>query len=671
MNFFAAQDRAKRATVILVFLYLVSIVAVVVFTDVAIAGAIALYTGSRSIASQVSYSSLFDLLFPWIGIIVTLIVVIATLMKAAEIRGGGSIFGAMLGGRFIDEHPTDAAEARLKNVVEEMAIAAGVKAPSICVLDNEPCINAFAAGMNNRDPVIGVTSGCLTYLSRDELQAIVAHEFSHILNNDTTLNSRAYALLFGLLAISVVGSQLAAFSIASDDDRDGRVAGILIIIGFLMMLVGWIGGLAGRMVRAAIVRQREYLADAASVQYTRNADSVASALYKMGTHGSHLIHSTGEEAEHYLFGSGSCSSWGKFALTRTHPKTASRINAVRPGYQASGPDAIPVSKINDDDEDLAAEIYQSIEVLDPGDSSTDTDSKRTGLPQTMSGLGAPVAPIVAGAALSDSADPPAEAGAPIRETFSPPKPPDRVVKEIPAGLLDASSNSQSAAAVCFAIASIDIAPDKYAGALSSFADADMTNHVNTARPAIKALPLQYRMALLDILIPTLEMLLDDKQAALYGAIKALLTLTPQPDMIVMAVIWRLCRYLGCDPPAGPKASSWTQGAGHVSVLLASIIRAQHGSGILGHTAYDAAVHSFAALGPLPPMPPPEEVRSSNIQTALMVLSAASSATRDAVVSAVARFMDQEQIGEPLADFILRMICDAADRNIPENLERWV
>jgi len=684
MNFFAAEDRAKRATVVLVVLYLASVTVVVAAADTAFAGIVAAFTcimreapshSPRQIVTVIysnppnyeyrfmgrntaaSFDAVFRDSLPWPGVALLLVVIIATAMKVDELRGGGTTFCGMLAGRMLSDKPTDPREAQLKNVVEEMAVATGVKPPQVCVLDNEPGINSFAAGTNNMDPVIGVTAGCLKHLTRDELQAIVAHEFSHILHNDTTLNTRAYAMLFGLMAISIMGANVAGISVSREGrPNQARNATLFLVIGLALYVIGWIGGLAGRMVRAAIVREREFLADASAVQYTRNADSVASALYKMATIGSHLLHSTGEEVEHFFFGAASAGAWGRFAITRAHPRAPARINAIKPGYQPSDRDATPVSKL---DEDSASESTDYQKEM--------TDTVSTTYPDLMN---APAVDAIAEPVSAQPGDPPSPPP-PVGTEFRPPKPPEDVLAKIPENLRTSAGDAESAAAVCFALAAADLAPDKWACVISSFADDDTANQVNAALPDIKALPFGQRMALLDIVVPALQTLPDDEQTALDDAVKAILGLTAQPDMIAMAVVWRLSRYLGSDPPSGPVATSWTEGAGHVAVLLASIVRSQYGAGVLGHNAYDAAAHSLASLGPLPPMPPPEEVRPANVQTALMVLAAASPATREAVVSAAGRVIEQEQIPEDLADFVLRLICDAADQNIPDVFDRWV
>ncbi|MDR3707459.1 MAG: M48 family metalloprotease [Capsulimonadaceae bacterium] len=687
MNFFVAEDRARRATVLLVCLYVLAIAAVVLSINAAFAYVAYFYESARPTAS---FDAEFSFLFPYVSVIVTLIILIGTASKANELRGGGTVLASMLGGRFLSDSPQDAAEARLKNVVEEMALAAGVKTPSICVLDEEPGINAFAAGTNNQDPVIGVTKGCLTLLTRDELQGIVGHEFSHILHNDTVLNVRAYAVIFGLLAISVIGSNLfeAAWYAEDRSSRQGGGAAIFAVIGGILLAAGWLGGVAGRMVRAAIVRQREFLADASAVQYTRNADSVASALYKMASYGSHLRHSTGEEAEHYLFGPGAGSAWGRFGLTRTHPKTVARIKAIRPGFEPSGSHDTPVEKLADDDEGFGTIVPPTVAVEDDLTAAVATVIQRDPHSPLAAEL-ASVIPLAAAVADQDVAKASVNAKSaaqtetqaasaraagdassqPTHPTFAPPPPPpSAVAAKIPDSLHAAAGDAESAAAVCFALAAADLPPEAWTKVLASDADDATTGKVNAAVPVIRSLTLQPRMALMDIVVPAIQALPEDEQTALTEAVSALLSLTAQPDTIAMGVFWRLTRYLESTPPAGPKAATWDEGAKYVATLLGTVARLQYGHGLLAPKAYEDAGHAFAEFGPLPPMP---EAHPAEVQTALTVLSAASPATRDKVVLAAARIVEGAQLPESLADLLLRMICDAAGRDIPDLIDRWV
>lgn len=254
------------------------------------------------------------------------IILVASAIRLRQLSDGGAAIALRLGGREVDFNPTDPAEQRLRNVVEEMAIASTVPVPRVFVLDHEASINAFAAGSSTDDSAIAVSAGALRHLDRDELQGVVAHEFSHILNGDMRLNGRLMALLFGLFAVTVAGRVL--FQIGRS--HGGRASLPIFLAGAVLMLVGAIGLLAGRLIQAAISRSREHLADASAVQFTRLPVGLAGALKKIAAHpqGARLQNPHGGEVAHMLFGDGvSRTHW-----LSTHPPLLDRIAALEPGF---------------------------------------------------------------------------------------------------------------------------------------------------------------------------------------------------------------------------------------------------------------------------------------------------------------------------------------------------
>ncbi|HXI03315.1 MAG TPA: M48 family metallopeptidase, partial [Candidatus Saccharimonadales bacterium] len=192
-------------------------------------------------------------------------------------RGGGEAVAGFLGGRLLDRSTRNADERRLLNVVEEMALASGIPVPAVFVLEKERSINAFAAGYSRDHAVIGVTRGCMELLSRDELQGVIGHEFSHILNGDMLLNIRLMGLVHGILVIALIGYMLLR------GGRSSRKGGSqIVLIGAILYVVGYLGVIFGKIIRAAVSRQREFLADASAVQFTRNPEGIAGALKKIG-----------------------------------------------------------------------------------------------------------------------------------------------------------------------------------------------------------------------------------------------------------------------------------------------------------------------------------------------------------------------------------------------------
>ena len=234
-----------------------------------------------------------------------------SLYKVAALSGGGHTVAELLGGRLLHPDKASPDERRLLNVVEEMAIASGLPVPPVYLLENEPGINAFAAGHTTGDAVIAVTSGTLERLSRDELQGVIGHEFSHILNGDMRLNIRLMGVLFGILVIGLTGWIIFRSSMGGgyvrmgardDDDRKGFNP--LPLIGLALYVIGYVGVFFGNLIKAAVSRQREFLADASAVQFTRNPDGIAGALKKIGAlaEGSRVSDSHAEEASHMFFG---------------------------------------------------------------------------------------------------------------------------------------------------------------------------------------------------------------------------------------------------------------------------------------------------------------------------------------------------------------------------------
>ncbi|MCI5064918.1 M48 family metallopeptidase [bacterium] len=270
---------------------------------------------------------------------------IGSFSKVIQLRsGGGAQVATLLGGREIPPGTHEAPERVVLNVVEEMAIATGTPVPPVYLI-REPGINAFAAGYAERDAVIGITEGAVSALSRDELQGVIAHEFSHILHGDMRINIRLIGLLQGLLIISLLGRFLLRSGLSSHTRsfrrRNSGDSSFIFVVGGALLLVGWIGVLGGRLIKAAVSRQREFLADASAVQYTRNPDGIAGALKKIGGftpspaagRGSTVRHPRAEENSHLFFGNALGSTW--FPLFATHPPLEVRIQRIDPSFQPS------------------------------------------------------------------------------------------------------------------------------------------------------------------------------------------------------------------------------------------------------------------------------------------------------------------------------------------------
>lgn len=337
MDFFESQERARKLTRRLVLLYFLA-VALIIITVYVVVSFIFLKP-NPPVGESVIQRLWNGELFLTVTIVTLLVIISGTLFRVFQLRGGGSSVVEMMGGRQVNPSTTDLKERRLINVVEEMSIASGVSVPDIYILDNEESINAFAAGYTINDAAVAVTQGTLQRLDRDELQGVIAHEFSHIFNGDMRLNIRLIGILNGILLLHLLGLMLLRGGIygsmgsrrSRSGDKGGGAAAILALaIG--LIVIGYIGMLFGRMIQSAVSRQREYLADAAAVQYTRNPDGLAGALSKIqdSAANSKIKDAHAIELSHMFFATGYKSALD--SLFSTHPPIEKRLNAINPYY---------------------------------------------------------------------------------------------------------------------------------------------------------------------------------------------------------------------------------------------------------------------------------------------------------------------------------------------------
>jgi len=254
---------------------------------------------------------------------------LASLFKTASLKAGGGKVARELGGILVEADTRDLKRRRLRNVVEEIALASGVPVPEIYVLEQESGINAFAAGFTPADAAVAVTRGALEKLNRDELQGVIAHEFSHIMNGDMRINLRLMGALFGILLLALIGRRVLMHShLAGRSSRDKNGA-VVLVIAIGLTAVGYIGLFFGRWIKAAVSRQREYLADASAVQFTRDPNGIGGALKKIAVYSDgSLLNADTEEVSHMLFGDGQ-----KMMMFATHPPINDRISRIDPGFQ--------------------------------------------------------------------------------------------------------------------------------------------------------------------------------------------------------------------------------------------------------------------------------------------------------------------------------------------------
>lgn len=343
MDFFTSQDKARAKTNVLIFYFCLAVVGMIVVIYVVIAALLnymdqsstsRMGPGGVSPAQPGALEWLHLEVLAIVSVSVIVVVGMSSFFKVMELRSGGSKVAQMLGGRLINPATSDPHERMVLNVVEEMALASGTPVPPVYVMDSEPGINAFAAGFSPNDAVIGVNRGTIETLNRSELQGVIAHEFSHILNGDMRLNIKLIGWLFGIQVMAIIGYYMFRFaslmSAGRSRDNKGNPAVAIFIVGIVVMIVGFLGQWCARMIQAAISRQREYLADASAVQFTRDPNTIGGALKMIGASsaGSHLQVPTASEASHMFFAEG-VSNFGGAA---SHPPLIDRIKRIDPQF---------------------------------------------------------------------------------------------------------------------------------------------------------------------------------------------------------------------------------------------------------------------------------------------------------------------------------------------------
>ena len=343
MDFYSRQAAARGQTRWLIFAFIVALLAVALALDFVLFT----FLAGRSVGYGLSALD-YARANPQQVVLCTLLVMgvlgLASLYKSMELRGGGGVVARSLGGVPVSSDTADLKRKRLLNVVEEMAIASGVPMPEVYVLEQEPGINAFAAGHTPANAAVTVTQGALDRLSRDELQGVIGHEFSHVLNGDMRLNVQLMGWIFGLFVIGLIGRMILEVS-----PRNRRNSGGLVALGFAVMVLGYIGLMAGRILQAAVARQRERLADASGVQFTRNPQGLKGALVKIAAlpEGSALVAADAEQAAHMFFAE------GLSRVFATHPPILERIRELDPHFD---PRELEAAAAEPDQDPTAAEV---------------------------------------------------------------------------------------------------------------------------------------------------------------------------------------------------------------------------------------------------------------------------------------------------------------------------
>jgi Zn-dependent protease with chaperone function len=490
MDFFAAEQRAKKRTTRLLVLFGFAVAGTVIAGYVATIMALRLSAGSvRSRYGQRSYQSQDAYaqtpfwrpgVFAAVSVGTLAVIGIASLYKWSEFSAGGSAVAESVGGRRVDPHTTDLKERQLLNVVEEMAIASGLPVPAVYILDEEPAINSFAAGLTSSDTVVTVTRGTLQKLTRDELQGVVAHEFSHILNGDMRMNVRVTAIIFGILVIGLAG-RATLWGMRSGSTRaKGNGAAMVLAIGLALLIIGYVGYFFGRLIQASLSRQREFLADASAVQFTRNPDGVTGALKKIGGYaiGSSLETHRAAEIGHFFFAQSFVSNFGGFWAT--HPPLGERITAIDPKFDGKFTEPPEVV-------DVAKEPWSKVERMAPA---------ATPSPAAAPFPAAGAAFAAALTAAAGTLTPEGAAGA------------QALLAEIPASLRTAARSPHDAPVVLFGLLLDDdeAVRQKQMAMVAASAGSEALHTLQQLEPAFRQLKPAHKLPVLQLALPALKAL---------------------------------------------------------------------------------------------------------------------------------------------------------------------
>ena len=549
MDFFERQEDARRHTRRLVVLFVLAVLAVVAAVNVAVVVIFLASEGGRVLAEGL----LRPEVMVGVSLATLLVIFVGSAYKTSALRRGGPAVAQLLGGKPVDPNTTEPARRRLLNVVEEMALAAGTPVPTLYVLEEEPGINAFAAGFTPDGAVIGVTRGAMELLSRDELQGVVGHEFSHILNGDMRLNVRLIGVLHGVLVIGLIGYWiLRTAGRGSSSSRKKGGGGAILLFGLALLVIGYVGVFFGKLIKGGLSRQREFLADASAAQFTRNPGGLAGALRKIGGlgAGSRLKNANAEQASHLFFGNGVGEP--AFAWLATHPPLAERIRRLDPGFDGTFP--------------------------------------RVDLP----GVGPGVAPAVAPASAKPAARraAPAAAGAAVASLAAASLPaaiasvgsPTRahlahaaaLLDRLPAPLREKVHDPSSARAVVCALL-LDADPEvrgRQLAALQASGDAPLAAEVEASAPLAAACPAESRLALLDLAIPALRRMSASQWRVFRAVVERLVEADARVNVFEFALHHLLVRHLAPAfeqvPPPPTQYYSLKRLAHESSLLLSAL-----------------------------------------------------------------------------------------------------
>jgi Zn-dependent protease with chaperone function/uncharacterized tellurite resistance protein B-like protein len=636
MNFFQHQEAARSASRRLVVLFSLGVLAVVVAINAVVLFALATAEQHGVVLTnpELRHTGFLPDFAAWAAarpgtiLMTTLIVLgvigLASLYKTVVLGGGGGVVARSLGGVRISPDTTDPQQRRLLNVVEEMAIASGVPMPEVYLLEQESGINAFAAGHNPANAAIGVTRGTLTTLNRAELQGVIAHEFSHILNGDMRLNLRLMGLLFGLLVIAMIGRTVLRLGSGSRSSKD-KGLGPVMVIAFAVLVIGYVGLFFGRLIQAAISRHREQLADASAVQFTRDPTGLRGALVKIGavSAGSRIANPEVDEVAHMLFAP------GMRRLFATHPALEDRIKAIDPRFDPKEFDRVRAQM-------LAATAQEA---------KAEAAPKRTAAERLESIINLPgAAPAVAGLVGNPGT---------IHMRVA-----RQIRKSLPEAVVIAGRHPDSARALLLALAldSNSEARERQKQFIARQISAAVASAVSQLESAIDALEPEQRMPALFGAFPALRQLTREERLQLISCLNGMLQREGRVSLqsYVLRKLAQVQLRDDLSPAARTRQLPLSVVQNDVQVLFSVLAQHGHADEVSARRAYEVGVHHLL------PRARPEFVASENwaqpLDLALSRLDQLAPIVKEQLVEAMVKTVTHDQqltLGETE---LLRTVC---------------
>jgi Zn-dependent protease with chaperone function len=645
MNFFESQERAHKHTTLLIVLFGVAVIALIVMANL-LALVVFGFVNSQQLQGGQTFVTQMDWkMFATVGAGVSVVVLVGSLYKMMALSAGGKVVAESLGGQLIPRNTEEPNQRKLLNVVDEMAIASGTPAPPVYLLAGEPGINAFAAGFSPRDAVLGITQGAIDQLSRDQLQGVIAHEFSHIFNGDMRLNIRLMGALNGILILGILGYYLmysASFSGRRRGNDNSGAAILALAVG--LMVIGFAGTFFGGLIKAAVSRQREYLADASAVQFTRNPMGIAGALKKIGglKSGSIVRNPGAPEVSHAFFAEGvtGFTQW----LSSTHPPLAKRILRIDPQWDG---------KFDVSDPPTHAESQPGVD-----------DASATRRPD----MARHMATVAAGAAAADAIAVMDRIGKPTQESVLYAR---SLLSDLPASIREAAREPYGARAVIYCLLLDKGAElrEQQLALLQHRADKDVYALAISLIPQMDALEKRFRLPIIDIAIPALKQLSDSQYPSFKENLVALVNMDDRVDLFEWSLQKILFSHLGGHFGKAPLAArrradpgQLTRELGLVLSVIAYAGAADQGS---AQSAFDASAQSLADKGLA--LLAKDQIRLADLDQALGTLDRLAPADKSRLLTACVISTWHDQRATPKEVELLRAFASVLDCPMPPGI----